>query len=99
MGLKKGMTNNKAGKPPGALNKLSRDMRQTITDFLQNNWPEVEKEFRKLDGKNKLNFYKELLQYAIPKMAAYNVDANMSFEQLTEQQLDTIIEKLLNNQK
>jgi len=37
MGLKKGMTNNPKGKPPGTLNKLSRDMKQTIHEFLTEN--------------------------------------------------------------
>lgn len=97
MGLHKGMTNNRAGKPRGAVNKLSKDTRQTITDFLQTSWPEVEREFHKLRGRDKLNFYKDLLQYAVPKMQAVSME--LEFERLSEEQLDYIIEKMMNHEK
>ena len=97
MGLRPGQTNNRAGKPRGAVNKLSRDTRQTITDFLQTSWPEVEREFHKLNGKDKLNFYRDLLQYAIPKMQAVTMD--VEFDALSEPQLDYIIEKMMNHEK
>lgn len=97
MGLKKGQTNNPKGKPPGAINRLSRDVRQTITDFLNENWPEVEQEFHKLKGRDKVNFFRDLLQYAIPKMQAVAVD--MDFNRLTDEQLDMVINKLMEVQK
>lgn len=93
MGLKKGMTNNKAGKPKGAVNKLSKDMRQTITDFLQDHWPEVEKEFSKLKGRDKVNFYRDLLQYSIPKLQA--VAVALEFEKLTDEQLEILCNQLI----
>jgi hypothetical protein len=93
MGLRKGMTNNKQGKPPGAVNKLSKDMRQTITDFLTDHWPEVEKEFCKLKGRDKVNFYRDLLQYSIPKMQA--VAVALEFEKLTDDQLEILCNNLI----
>jgi hypothetical protein len=96
MGLPKGRTNNKAGKPPGAVNRLSRDLRQTITDFLEDHWSEVVKEFSKLKGRDKVNFYRDLLQYAIPKMQAVAVDVDLN--NLSEAQLDIIINKLLSHE-
>jgi hypothetical protein len=97
MGLRKGMTNNKQGKPKGAVNKLNKDMRQTIADFLTDHWSEVEKEFSKLKGRDKVNFYRDLLQYSIPKMQAVAVE--MEFGQLSEENIDRIIDKLSNNNK
>ena len=93
MGLRKGMTNNPAGKPPGAVNKLSRDTRQTITEFLQTSWPEVEKEFYKLSGRDKVNFYKDLLPFVLPRMQAVTMD--LELDALSEKELDYIIEKLM----
>lgn len=92
MGLKKGMTNNPRGKPRGAVNRLTRDTRQTITDFLERSWPEVEREFHKLKGKDKCNFYRDLLQYRLPKMQA--VAMNLEFENLPEEALDGIAARL-----
>ena len=96
MGLRKGMTNNKQGKPKGAVNKLSKDLRQTITDFLQDHWPEVEKEFSKLKGRDKVNFYRDLLQYSIPKMQA--VAVALEFEKLTDDQLETLCNTLISKE-
>lgn len=96
MGLRKGMTNNKAGKPKGAVNKLNKDMRQTIADFLINHWPEVEKEFTKLKGRDKVNFYRDLLQYHIPKMQAVAVE--LEFNQLTDEQLENLCNKLISKE-
>lgn len=96
MGLRKGMTNNKQGKPKGAVNKLSKDMRQTITDFLQDHWPEVEKEFSKLKGRDKVNFYRDLLQYSIPKMQA--VAVALEFEKLTDEQLEILCNTLISKE-
>lgn len=96
MGLPKGRTNNKAGKPRGAVNRLTRDTRQTITDFLERSWPEVEREFHKLKGRDKLNFYRDLLQYSIPKMQAMAVSGELNFREMPEEALDKICERLIN---
>jgi hypothetical protein len=80
MGLPKGRTNNMQGKPSVALNKLSRDMRVTITEFLQDSWPEVRKEFHKLSGKDKWMFYEKLLSYATPKLQAQAIELDFGFE-------------------
>lgn len=97
MGLRKGMTNNPRGKPVGALNRLTRDMKTTIHEFLQDSWPEVVKEFHTLRGRDKLDFFKDLLQYDLPKMRAMEVSGEINFATMTEQDLDTIAEKLYNN--
>ncbi|NLD62868.1 MAG: hypothetical protein GX646_03145 [Bacteroidales bacterium] len=99
MGLKKGMTNNPKGKPPGTLNKMSRDMKLTIHEFLTDHWPEVEEEFHKLSGKDKLNFYKDLLQYDLPKQAAVAMSGELNFKEMSEETLNAICERLLNVKK
>lgn len=92
MPLKKGQTNNPNGRPQGAINKLSKGLKENITDFLENNFDEVVKTWNQLDGKDKLIFYKDLLQYSIPKQREQSID----FSLLSESQLDEIIENLKN---
>lgn len=96
MGLPKGRTNNRQGKPAGTLNKMSRDMKQTIHEFLKECWPEVLTEFHKLKGKDKLNFYKDLMQYDLPKMQAMAVSGEIDFKTMTESDLDALAYKLYN---
>ncbi len=92
MGLQKGKTNNPAGRPTGSLNKLSKDLRKNITDFLEENFDVVKSEWQKLEGKDKLQFYKDLIQYAIPKMQT--MEFQSEFERLSDEDLDRIINEL-----
>ena len=94
MGLRKGMTNNKQGKPKGAVNKLNKDLRLSISEFLNNNFDEVVKEWKKLSGRDKVNFYRDLLQYEIPKKQAVAVE--MELERLTDEQLEYVCNNLFN---
>jgi len=99
MGLKKGMTNNPAGKPKGTLNKLSSDFRQDLAVFIQEQWPAVINEYNSLDGKEKIKFFLELLPYH----AARKQSITLSFleqlqECLTDQQIDQIINRLKTEQ-
>lgn len=66
MGLPKGKTNNRNGRPTGSLNKISGDLRERITEFLENNFDEVIAEWKRLKGKEKLMFYKDLIHYSLP---------------------------------
>ena len=93
------MTNNPRGKPPGTLNKLSRDMKQTIHEFLTENWDEVVIEFHKLKGKDKLNFYKDMMQYGLPKMQAMAVSGELNFKEMPEEAIDRIADKLINRKR
>lgn len=92
MGLQKGKTNNPNGRPPGALNKITKDLRKNITEFLETNFDEVVNEWRNLEGKDKLQFYKDLIQYAIPKMQT--MEFQSEFERLSDEDLDRIINEL-----
>jgi len=87
---------NTKGRPKGSLNRLSRDMKITIIEFLEDRWPEVVNEFDKLKGRDKIKIYLELLSYGVPKMQA--VQMEIDFETLPDSQLEFIINSLLNTQ-
>ncbi|RKR83304.1 hypothetical protein BDD43_3509 [Mucilaginibacter gracilis] len=96
MGLKPGQTNNKAGKPKGAKNKIDADLRKKVTDFLSGKFPDVMNQYELLAPKDKVKFYTEMLQYGLPKLQS--VDMTMEIDKtlsaLNDEQLDAIIEKL-----
>lgn len=95
MGLKKGMTNNPNGRKVGALNRINKDLRISITEFLESNFDEVVSEWNNLDGKEKLSFYKDLLKYSVPTLQS--TELKTGFDQMTDEQLDTIINELKKN--
>lgn len=82
------------GRKKGALNKLSTDLKQEITDFLNDNFDVVKKEWQSLEGKEKLNFYKDLLKYSVPQMQSTSLETDLS--KLTDEQLDYILNNLIN---
>ena len=93
MGLHKGMTNNPAGKPPGAKNKINAELRVMINNFLNDEFETIKEDFKKLDPKDKLKFYTDLLNYGLPKLQATSLE--LDFEKMTESDLDLIIEGLI----
>lgn len=89
---RKGVTNNPNGRPKGKPNKVTANLRSSIQFFLEKNWPKVQKEFDKMEPKDKLVFYDKMLAYSLPKLQATSLSLN--FEELTEDELDEIINRL-----
>ncbi len=57
MAFEKGESGNPAGRPKGALNKKTKELRQMISDFLLENFEEVQKTFKELPPKGKVKLY------------------------------------------
>jgi hypothetical protein len=68
MGLHKGQTNNPAGKPIGAKNKIGCELREMISEFLESNFQKVQQDFEELAPKDRAKVFCDLLQYSIPKL-------------------------------
>ena len=93
MPYKKGKSGNPDGRPKGAQGRLNKELRQAINDFLERRWPDIEKAFDKLSDMNKVTFYRELLQYRLPKLESMSV-SELGFENLSDEQLEIIYNKL-----
>jgi hypothetical protein len=65
--MEKGQTNNPNGRPKGAPNKVTADLRKLIRDFVIEQWPKVIEDVAKLDPKERVIMFERLLQYALPK--------------------------------
>lgn len=85
------------GRQKGALNKVNNDLRQSITDFLQSNFDAVIKDWKKMESRDKLAFYKDLLKYAVPTLQS--TDMKIDFDKMTDSQLNTVIEGILKEGK
>jgi len=68
------------GRSIGTQNKITRDLKETINDFLNNNIDSLQDNFNQLDAKDKINFIERLLRYSIPRMAdkTITLDANLN---------------------
>ena len=95
MGFVKGMTGNPEGRPKGAQNKINRLLRETIGDFLADNFSKVVEDFETLQPKDRAKLYCDLLQYGLPRLQAIQLDGEL--DKLTDIELDRIINELKSN--
>ncbi len=64
----KGKTNNPDGRPKGSPNKITAELRERISDFLNANWEQIEKDFGTLDAEKRILIYEKLLQFTLPRL-------------------------------
>ena len=92
MAFSKGTSGNPEGRPLGAKNKVNQQLRETITDFLNNNFVKIVEDFNYLKPKDRVKLYCDLLQYGLPRLQAVQLETD--FERLSDEQLERIIEEL-----
>jgi hypothetical protein len=81
------------GRKPGTPNKVTGNMRVQVGNFLSKNWYKVQKDFNKLEPKEKLFFIEKLLKYTTPALSS--LEAKIDYEKLSDEDLDLLIDKLL----
>lgn len=97
MGLRKGQTNNPAGRPPGAKNRVTKKLRLEITAFLEEQFITLKKDMKKLEPKDRAQLYTKLLPFAVPQLKAveHSGEIRSSFEDMTDEELDIMLQDAL----
>lgn len=67
MAQRKGQTGNPNGRPKGTPNKLTKELRERLSDFLDENWEQIEKDFKTLEPEKRVMLFEKLLQYKLPR--------------------------------
>lgn len=65
--MKKGQTNNPKGRPKNSPNKVTTELRQWISNLIDNNREQIVKDLVSVDAEKRLAIFEKLLQYVIPK--------------------------------
>ena len=94
MAFEKGASGNPQGRPKGATNKSTGQLREMVTGFLEDKFEQVMTDINLLSPKSRVKLYCDLLQYGLPKLQAVQIETE--FDRLPEDQLDKIIEELKN---
>lgn len=92
MAFKKGTSGNPAGKPKGAVNKTTSDLRQWVTSFIEGNRAQIQKDWQALEPKDRIVLFERLLKYTLPTLQATSLTTD--FEKLSDEQLAVIIDNL-----
>ena len=95
MGQKKGKTGNPNGRPKGSPNKDTVNLRGWVQLLIDNNRQQLEKDLKGLDPKDRWAVIEKLMGYTMPKMQS--VEAKVDYSNLTDDQLNTIINKITND--
>lgn len=82
----KGRTNNPKGKPKGAVNRTTKELREAMISFIDANVDKLQKDFDSLDPKDRLAFFEKAIKLILPPPPDPS--------HLTESQLLEIIEYL-----
>lgn len=81
-------TNNYKGRPVGAVNKVNKQVKEVIGDFITNNQPKFQEWFDELESIDKINIYLKMLPFVTPKMRSIEP----KIEGVVEQPLFPIID-------
>jgi len=85
------------GRKKGTQNKVTKDLRQMITDLLEKNFERIESDFNKLGSEKRLIVLERYLKYCLPPLQSLNVQAEIKsqLETLTDEQLTDLAEKII----
>lgn len=83
------------GRPKGTPNKITTELREWISNFIDNNRERIQQDWETLEPKDRIVLFEKLLKYALPTLQATSLTTD--FEKLTDEQLNTIIDNLKNS--
>lgn len=80
------------GRKKGTPNKVTESTRSWINRLMEDNRGQIEEDLKALEPKERLQILERFMQYTLPKMQS--VQAKIDLNDLTEQQLDVIINEI-----
>jgi hypothetical protein len=91
MPFRPGQSGNPAGKPKGIKSKTSEEIRGMFQTFLEQNIENLQADYDQLESKERLSFIEKIARLILPPA--------LNLENLSESQLDQLIEKLKSNEQ
>jgi hypothetical protein len=92
---KTGESGNKAGRPPGAKNKITKPLKAEIQEFLSEVWPTLKQDFKKLEPAQRFQMFERMARFILPQPR--ETDLKIDFTTLSESEINLLIDKMLEN--
>ncbi len=80
------------GRSKGTPNKVTTGMREWLSDLIDNNREQMERDLQTLEPRERLHILERFMQYVLPKRQA--VSASVDIDKLSDEQLDELINTL-----
>ncbi|MGD9930250.1 MAG: DUF5681 domain-containing protein [Mangrovibacterium sp.] len=79
MAFKKGQSGNPGGRPPGTKDKATKEIREKISDILEDHFTpdKISEDLEAMEPKDRLTFLTKLLEYAVPKLKQTDIAAEV----------------------
>ena len=81
MGLHKGQTNNPKGRPVGQQNKLTTQTKDWITQLIDRNKKQIEKDLKGMDAETRVKALFSLFNYIVPKQQSISIEEQAKIEE------------------
>ena len=85
-----------AGRPKGAVNKSTLIMKDRIQYLFDDNFDKIQEDLESLEAKDRLKFMTDLMPYLMPKLQSTTYSQKIDLDGMTEQQLDILIDRIVN---
>lgn len=85
------------GRQRGTPNRFTTDVRTWITNLVNNNRAQIEKDMQMLEPYERLRIVEKLLSYICPKLQSMETKININ--KLSEEQLNLLVNELLNKEE
>ena len=85
------------GRPRGAKNKSTQLIRDRIQNLFDENFETIQEDLESLNARDRLKFLSDLIPYLLPKLQSTTYSEKIDFENLNEEQLDALVQKVMND--
>ena len=82
MAFKKGQSGNPKGRPRGARNRATNELREWVERFINDNLDTIANDIKELDPNERVKFFLALLNYTLPKQQSVKAEINDEREQI-----------------
>lgn len=82
MAFKKGQSGNPNGRPRGAKNKATNELREWVKRLINDNLDTITNDIKELDPNERVKFFLALFNYTMPKQQSVKAEINDEREQI-----------------